>query len=276
MVKVERQTIKELAATIAKTNKNDYYSLVVCDGRMGIGKSCFLTQLAEEYSKIMNVPYSYEQNVTWLRQEMVEWIEGKENGKEQKPEYSAIVADELISMFYKRNWYKDEQKDTVELLNKIRDRHLLLCGAVPNFFDLDKGFLNNVTFWVHIDRRGIAWVMQQERNMALADKWNERDLVKLVRKGRGTPYNSINFVAEIVYPDWTATDKKKYYAIRNEKRINTEGQNDKRNVQHSRAVTQRNHLIRYLVNKRILSKTKVVAETGLTRRYVDMVIRGKQ
>lgn len=275
MAIIKRASIKDFAQTIAKINKNDYYCLLVCDGRMGIGKSCFLTQLAKEYASITKTPFSYDKNITWLRDEMVGWVEGGEEYK-QKPEHSAIVADELISMFYKRNWYEQGQKDTVELLNKIRDRHLLLCGAVPSFFDLDKGLLNNVTFWVHIDKRGVAWVLEQERNLALADKWNGKELIKVVRQGKGTPYKSLNFVAEIVFNDWNAEDKKKYVAIRNKKRKNTEGQNDKKNVIHSRAVKHRNDLIRYLIKNKLMDKKKISQELDISTRYINMVIRGKQ
>lgn len=277
MAVIKRATIKQFAVTLAKMGKSDRYNLMGVGGFMGEGKSCFLTQLADEYSKLVDTPYKYSENITWLRDELLEWVDGKNEDKtKQKSEYSAIVADEFISMFYKRNWYKEGQKDAVELFNKIRDRHLFIGGAIPNFWDLDKGLLANITYYVFIPERGRAWVFDQENNPFATDTWNVDANRKLFRKSK-TPYKCPNFVVEILFNDWTPKDKERYYKIRNTKRINTEGQNrEKNNTVTSRAVKHRNDLLKYSFDKKLLGKKELLKLVDVTPQYLNRVLKGQK
>ena len=140
-------------------------------------------------------------------------IDGDKDGNNKKVEYSSILADEIISMFFKRNWQDADQIDGIELFNKCRDRHHFVQGNLPNFQDLDSGVFSNVTFWIHVHRRGIAWVFQQDDNPFTSDKWHMRNNEKSFRKHK-SPYRCAGFVCELHFPDWTDKEKADYYAIR--------------------------------------------------------------
>ena len=133
------ETIREVAKLLNDTLYSDRDAVCAFGGMTGEGKSVCMIQLAKEFMKLKNGKFTFDW-MTWDRDELLEWIDGPrdtENPKYggQRNEYGVSIADELISMFYKRNWYEDEQKAAIELFNKCRDRHQLVLGAVPNFWD---------------------------------------------------------------------------------------------------------------------------------------------
>lgn len=194
------------------------------------------------------------------------------------------MADEIISMFFKRNWYDSAQIDGIELLNKCRDRHLCVFGNVPNFWDLDSAIYSTVTFWVHIHERGRAWVFQSDRNPFANDKWHKKDNQKKFRKTKN-PYGCLGFVCEIHFDDWQLKEKEEYYAIRNVKRVKTEGQRT-RIDRYGDVKKQRDELLRFIwdYNKRLVEKgvadpfkKKDLADiSGLTDQAVAYILRGER
>lgn len=218
--------IEKFAELCYQMLKSDRDVTVGVAGFTGEGKSTFAVKLCQAYKTISQIDWDFN-HMTWSRKELLEWIDGKGSTKEnQKPEYSALVPDELISMFYKRNWYEDAQKSAVELFNKCRDRHLLIIGNVPDFWDLDSGFLTRIRFYIYIPKRGIAWVFQQENNPFITDKWNKKDNSKAFRKYM-VPYKCPNFLFEIHFKDFEPGEKEEYYSIRNEKRVNSDSRSEK-------------------------------------------------
>ncbi len=150
---------------------------------------------------------------------MLKWIDGEgENREGQLPEYSAILPDELFHMFYGRTWYEDDQIDALATLNMCRDRHILITGNVPNFWDLDSGFRSRVRFYVYIPYRGTAWVFEQENSPFAKDSWNAQENRTKFRVKK-KPYAISNFICEIRFPDWSSSEKAQYYKIRNVKRV---------------------------------------------------------
>lgn len=276
-MRVEAVSLPQFAKTLYKLAKSDRYNLIAVSGFMGVGKSCFMDKLARAYSKVSNTTYSVHDNMTWSRQELAEWIDGDEenNNKNQKPEYSGIVADELISMINKRNWYKSGQKGLLELLNKCRDRHLLLLGAVPVFDNLDSMYKDITGFWIFIARRGVAWVLEPEVNPFSKDPWNMGENHKLFRK-HGNPYRSFNFVCEVHYNDWTPKEKVEYYKVRNKKRKNTENQDDNNNIKVHDSVKQRNEIIRYGYTNNLLTADEISQATKLSKRAINYIIKGER
>ena len=195
-------------------------------GFTGVGKTRFSVWLCSIYSKISGMPWGLD-HLTWSRKELLEWVDGKKGSKpdpytklkkNQLPKYSAICPDELFYMFYKRTWFDKDQIDGVKVFNSCRDRRLFNIGNVPDFWDLDGGFIKRIRFYVYIPTRGLAWVFQQENNPFTKDPWNVTENKKLFRKHKN-PYKCPNFICEIEYPDWEPKDKRAYEQIRNTKRV---------------------------------------------------------
>jgi|26BtaG_2_1085354.scaffolds.fasta_scaffold05256_8 hypothetical protein len=242
-----KASIEEFADMISRIQLTDRWVFIGCDGDMGEGKSCFTSQLAQKVSKKNKRIFTYNQNMTFSRKELKNWIDGEEkDGKliNRKDEYSVILADELISMFFKRNWFDSDQIDGIELLNKCRDRHLCVLGNIPCFWDLDSAIYPIITFWVHIPERGVAWIFQKDKNPFATDKWHRKKNEKQFMK-RKNPYHCINFICEIHFNDWSKSDKQKYYTVRNKKRIKTEGQRAKEE-RYKDVKMQRDNLMRFM------------------------------
>ena len=253
MPKIE--SIENFAKTIYKIAKSNRDVTLGCSGFTGEGKSVFCIKLQQIYSKISKTHWNFD-HLTWSREELMKWIEGDQENKGQKPEYSALLPDELISMFYRRNWYEDKQKQAIELFNKCRDRHLFIAGCIPNFWHLDPAFSSRMRFYVYIPRgRTRAWIFEQEDNPFSDDLWNKSENQRLFRRQKRNPYKIPNFICEIHYPDLTPKEDKEYQLIRKTKRVFTESQNKKdHSLKHRQIKIQRDILIRRIFE--LYPKTK--------------------
>lgn len=210
-------SVKQLAELIFKLLKSDRDVNIAVGGFTGEGKSTFLIKLIQAYCKLADIPFTFE-FLTWSREEMMTWIDGKGPEHEgRRAEYYPIVPDELFKMFYKRLWYEKKQIDAIGVLNMCRDRHLLIAGAIPNFWNLDKSFITRIRFYVYITIRGEALIFQQENNPFSTDVWNVRVNEKIFR--RGNIERSPNFLFKVHYDDLDEDEKAEYLAIRNKKRL---------------------------------------------------------
>lgn len=220
------ESLQDFARLLLDIGKSDRDNLLAVAGNTGEGKSCMLWQLMKAYYSLLGLEWQ-PNNMTWNRKELLLWIDGKpESAKDkdglkegQLPEYSGIMTDELFALFYKRNWFQDTQIDSLATLNMCRDRHLLVAGAVPCFWDLDTGFLNRVRYYIYVKERGVAWVFSQENNPFVSDPWNKNQNKVFFRQNQGRPYSLSNFVCELHFLDWTPEEKVLYYGVRNEKRV---------------------------------------------------------
>lgn len=211
-------SVREFAKIIYKVLKTDRGVNIACSGDTGEGKSTFTIQLMKEYAKVSGMNWSYD-NITWSRDELKVWIDGEgEEQKGRKPEYSPILADEMINMFFNQEWNDPEQMDMIKTLNQCRDRHLFFAGNNPSFFDLNPKVRDRFTFFAFVHERGKAWIFIPEKNPFTKDKWNALDNIKLFRKWKH-PYHSHNFAFEVLYDDLEDGEKQKYLAIRNKKRV---------------------------------------------------------
>jgi len=244
----------------------------------GEGKSTCLYQLFKEYCVLAKIPWEWD-FLTWDRAELLTWIDGDDEGNGQKREYSPIMCDELISMFYKRNWFDDAQKSSVELLNKCRDRHLFIAGAVPNFWDLDAGILTRFRFYLYVKERGEAWIFQQENNPFASDKWNLAANKKIYTK-TGKAWRCPNFLGILKFPDFNPDEKKEYYEIRNLKRIGTEGQNKADDQPQNRTLKKvtiaRNRLIKYILEHTNAPLTEIGAAAGISATCIGDIMAGRK
>lgn len=269
------KSMEFFAETIYKLSLSDRDINIGVGGFTGEGKSCFLTKLFMIYSTYTKIKWGFDK-MTWSRKELMGWIDGdKQNKIKQLPEYSSILVDELFMLFYKRNWYDEGQIDSIGTLNMCRDRHLLIGGNIPNFWDLDTAFTSRIRFYIYIPYRGIAWVFEQENNPFSNDVWNRSKNEKTFRKFKN-PYLLPNFLCEIKFGDWTPKEKKDYYKIRNSKRLMALDINKDEKVERYKDIKkQRDNLIRMLLNTNPKLKNKDVAEVlGISSEAVRLIREG--
>ena len=233
------EEFKDLAEFCFELLKSDRDINIGVAGFTGEGKSRFLAGFLKCYAQISGTTFSYSKQMTWQRKELKKLID-------TLPEYSCIDADELFAMFYKRNWFTDEQKELLTILNTCRDRHLLIGGNCPLLWDLDGAFLSRLRFYVYIAYRGVAWVFQQENNPFSKDPWNVSANAKLFRMSHN-PYSLPNFITEIQYSDFSDKDKEAYYKIRNSKRhLSVQDIKKDKATNYNKIMSQRDICIKWL------------------------------
>jgi len=228
MTKWENKSVKDFALLLYQILKSDRDVFLGVAGDTGGGKSTFMILLTRAYEKIAKVDWNFKY-MTYKRQELIDWIDGKgEEKKGRVPEYTPIIADELVSMFFNRNWQEAQQIEAIELFNKCRDRHLLIMGAVPIFWQLDKALLPRFRFYVYVPLgRNVAWVFKKNDNPFARDQWGSTKCAPHMDK-RQSPHGLPNFLYEIKFGDLTEEDKRVYLEIRNTRRIGTEGQREEK------------------------------------------------
>lgn len=261
------KNVKQIAEFIADVLKSDREGIIVVDGDKGEGKSVLMAQICAATAPLTGTTFSFKDNMTWQRKELKAWIDP---GDEQKPEMSCIIADEIVSMFLAREWFDADQIDAIKLLNMCRDRHLLVCGALPNFWELDKAFRSQVRYWIHVERRGVGWMFEKSHNPGARDKWMQREIEKAYVK-HGNPSKAPNFVCRVLWDDWDKWTKARYLRIRNTKRVGVE--NQRRVPVRIREVTaQRDRLIRFAIEKRIANTVQIATLVGVDRSVVTKIV----
>lgn len=281
MVK-EVSTLPEFVRVCNDMLRSDRDVVLGVAGFTGEGKTTFLIGLMKEYYNQRGLNWGFDL-MTWSRKELMLWIDGKKNSpvskgglkESQLSEYSGIIADELFKMFYRRNWYEEGQIDAIATFNMCRDRHLLVGGNVPNFWDLDTAFTSRVRFYIYIVERGKAWVFEQENNPFAKDPWNIQENKKFFRKKKN-PYGLYNFVCELHFPDLTVKEKEQYLRIRKEKRLRAITENrSERAERYGDIKRQRDELIRlaFKLNKKFTNKD-VSDIIGISKEAVRIVRQG--
>ena len=221
------ETIENFSRAMLELQQSDRDVNLLCGGFTGEGKTTLIYKICKAHAKISGIPWSFENNMTYDREELLKWIDGDKKSKKnadglrknQLPMYSALMIDELFSIFYKRNWYEDDQKHSIAIFNMCRDRRLLVTGAIPSFWDLDGGLINRARYYAYVYERGRAWVFEQENNPFTTDVWNKSINKKRFREKKGQPYSLPNFVCELRFDDFTHKERETYYRIRNKKRL---------------------------------------------------------
>lgn len=270
---------------------SDRQGLLGVSGETGAGKSTFLYKVIKDYAPKTSVPWN-EDFITWSREELMTWIDGdteKEpvNGLRpgQLPEYSSILADELLPMFSINNRFDVDQQKATATFNMCRDRHLLVGGAVPTFFNIDSFLRARFTFYVYIPRKGVAWVFEKNNNPFTRDQWNSAENEKIFKKNPDKPYLSPNYLCTVKFDDFTPSEKTKYYRVRNEKRLKALKQMEKSKEQkekiHKKSVVAFGILANYLVanyrfNYLRLAKLCGISDTAVNRwANIAMEVHGK-
>jgi len=249
-------TLKQFAKNIGKINnplgkgikESNRDSFIIISGHTGEGKSTLAIRLAYHYSAIKKVPFSLDNNITYDIKEFLNWIGGGENIKDKKPRMSSIIGDEIISFFYKRDWYAESLKGAFELLNKGRTNNYLILGCVPIFWHIDRDVRSLVRYNIYCYRgHNIAHVFEATDNPGDDDPWNRKLISKAYNKKR--LQNCPNYVTTLICEDLNQEQKIKYKLIRETKRKNTELQHRKQKIISGKKwLYQRNKLVQFILN----------------------------
>jgi hypothetical protein len=145
------------------TGKSKWY---VTDNWMVTHNSTSAVKLASKFRG-----FNFEKNILFQRDEIMEFLD--------KSKYSVMVADEMINVTYNRDFYSQEQKKLLKMINMYRDNCNILLACVPSFYDLDKQFRNLCKLRIDVIRRGLGVIHMPLQSMFMQDKWDTDNNAKI-------------------------------------------------------------------------------------------------
>ncbi|MEM5867201.1 MAG: zonular occludens toxin domain-containing protein [Candidatus Aenigmatarchaeota archaeon] len=218
--------LRELAEELVQRVKNEFDSILVVESasKKGTGKSTFSILLAQEICKIIGLNFDLREIAVFdpTSSRIIDLVK-------EKPEGFPIIIDEAGRIAYKRNWYKEYQKQLVLFLNLCRKHKKIIILNHPNFWQLDNHVLQVADYRVTILKRGIALVRGKINNPETTDPWMRVESEKLFKKYCKNPLNvneSIaaikkmpNFLYEIYYGTVDEKLYKEYFKMSKEEEI---------------------------------------------------------
>lgn len=242
------------ALMIAKMLLNKFDCLLCIEGNRGLGKSTFAYKLLQKVNRYFRIIYRETRN-----EEMKNWYKFNPLMQLKKPNqyrhviytqkdvinfydkwHVSAIADEMINVAFNRDFFGEEQKNLVKMINMNRDHGNLLIACVPQFQNLDNQIKNLCKIRITVARRGLAVIQTPNRTIYNKDRWDSANNEKIERdwlkKGSGLPqYARLNtFRGMIRFPALTKKEQWIYDQIKGIERnvikgslgVTEEAQND--------------------------------------------------
>ena len=256
MAYMYRWGFNRLVKLVVSTLLNKYDLFMIVEGNTGIGKSSFSLNLAlsvkKEFRKLKRLDYktikyyyeflsmeakgiSYEdfletvseliekngynfrikRNIIYRKEDMQNFLNGW---------FGICISDEMINVAFNRDFYQEDQKNIVKMINMFRDHFNFTIACVPNFNDLDKQIKNLCKMRISVVRRGIAIIQTPNKTFYGRDKWdtdyNEKiERNWLMKKTKNPKYTKLTtFRGIIKFPKLSPKVEDKYQQVKNDKR----------------------------------------------------------
>ncbi len=153
-------SIKDLAEVIKKRQENKFDACIVVSGARGNGKSTFLFKLLLRFKR-----FKPSRDQIYSRKKVMSLLENSKLG--------CIFDDEAIRTGYKRNFFEEDQKLLIQMLNMYRDNFNIYALAIPDFYSLDKDLRSLIKIHIHIIERGLGVVhVANEGSLYSDDCWD--------------------------------------------------------------------------------------------------------
>lgn len=205
--------IKDVAEICRSWQDNEFDGLIVFDGKRGLGKSTGAIKLARAIRKGQ---FKIKKDIAFTREDVMDKLANNKN--------KITLADEMINVTYNRDFFSEQQKMLIKMLNMYRDSCNILIACVPNFYDLDKQFRNLVKMRINVVRRGVAVIHTPNQSSYTTDIWdmtiNEKIERKWLAKGIFKPQYSrlTTFRGMLVYNALTPKQERIYKEVKEKKR----------------------------------------------------------
>jgi len=223
-------TLSKIAEWVNNRINNKLDAVVVFSGARGNGKSTGAIKLGLR----CNNKFLMGRDVLFSRDDVINDFKKKVKG--------VIVADEMIMVGYRREFYNKNQQEFIKLLNTQRDKGNVFIACVPNFANLDKDILGLTFLHIHVAKRGVAYLFCPPASSIFStDRWRMDESKKLEERHRinkiagGIPaWKLPNFVGTLRFPKLTDKQESRYQKIKDEKRnqfFEENGEGDKEQAQ---------------------------------------------
>ena len=214
-------SLKRLVNAICDRLLNRFDVFIVIEGKRGLGKSTLgyklmlLVRREMRRRKVQGYKFIPRNDLIYSRREVLKFF--------NKWQHSGM-ADEMINVTFNRDFYNEDQKDIIKLINMNRDHNNFFIACVPHFKTLDSQIKNLCSMKISILRRGIAIIQTPNKTIYSPDIWDERINEKIERdwlKGgiKHPRYSKLTTYRGFVhFPKLTEKQEALYQKIKDDKR----------------------------------------------------------
>jgi cytidylate kinase len=222
MVKVLlRWNMKKVISMIVRILENKFDCVIVIDGNRGLGKSTLAIHLARGVAREFKKKGSENFKFNW-RNTLI--YTKKETKRFLNKWRSTGIADELINIAFNRDFFNEDQKDIVKMMNMNRDHCNFFISCVPSFETIDNQIKNLCKIRITVVRRGVAIIQTPNKSIYSKDKWDQKINEKIERvwisKGIKNPHYTklTTFRGLLKFPKLSDSAEIKYQAVKDDKR----------------------------------------------------------
>ena len=214
-------SMKKMIWMITEILQNKFDCFIAIEGNRGLGKSTLAIHLARGVAREMKKQGSTDYKFNWKNSFIYTKKETKQFWHKWKV---GGIADEMINVTFNRDFYNEEQKDIIKMMNMNRDHCNFFVSCVPQFQTLDSQIKNICKIRITVVRRGVAIIQTPNQSIYMKDKWDQQSNEKIERgwlqKGIKNPhYNKLTtFRGILKFPKLHPTAEAKYQATKDLKR----------------------------------------------------------
>lgn len=200
---------------------NKFDCFIIVEGNRGLGKSTLAYRVAKRVAREMKHrgvdDYKFNPRVAliYTRKEVIRFF--------HKWRCTAI-GDELVNVTFNRDFYDEDQKDLIKMINMNRDHGNLFVGCVPKFQTLDSQIKGLCKIRLTVVRRGLSIIQTPNRTIYSKDNWdqatNEKIEKEWVMKKINKPHYSklTTFRGVMKFNKLSPKEEDQYQNIKNDKR----------------------------------------------------------
>jgi len=162
--------IKKLVISICNRLQNRFDAFVVIEGNRGLGKSTLAFQLMKKVKQEMKnrgvegYRFSPKRDLLYQRNEVIKFFNDRRR---------SAVGDEFVLAGFSRDFYAEQQKDLIKIINTNRDHCNFFIACIPHFKALDTQIKSLTSMRITVIRRGLAIVQTPNKTIYSVDIWDE-------------------------------------------------------------------------------------------------------
>lgn len=218
---VLRWSMKKVVWMIVQILTNQFDCFIVIEGNRGLGKSTLAIHLTRQVSREFRKKGSNDYRFNWRNSLIYTKAETKRFWHKWK---TTGIADEMINVTFNRDFYNEDQKNIIKMINMNRDHCNFFVACVPQFQALDNQIKNLCKIKITVVRRGLCIIQTPNRTIYVKDKWDQATNEKIERgwlqKGITRPHYSklTTFRGLMQFPKLHASAEQKYQDVKDLKR----------------------------------------------------------
>ncbi len=162
--------MKKLTISICNRLQNRFDAFIVIEGNRGYGKSTLGYQLMKKVKQEMKnrgiegYKFSPRRDLLYDRMEVIKFFNDKNR---------SAMADEMVNVSFSRDFYNEDQKDLIKIINMNRDHFNFCISCIPHFKNLDTQIKRLTSMRITVVRRGLAIIQTPNKTIYSPDIWDE-------------------------------------------------------------------------------------------------------